>query len=286
MDSIVLSEIELKGVQTIEKDVLAHFVQICEKYNFKYFITYGTLIGVVRHKGFIPWDDDIDVFMPRNDYDEFNRVASAELPDYLFLQNRKTDPEYLGGFTKIRNSNTTFIETNYMYKKMNQGIYIDIFPLDYCPSTRLGNLIMDCKKKLLFLRTRSEIVVVEDAIRHKKCISGLIQLASYILKLFYPNIDKMFSRTEKYLRNIKDNDCVCNFYAYVSKYRFPKAWFKDGIQMKFEDIDVIAPENYDAFLKYLYDDYMKLPPEKDRATRHFVQSIDCNKSYVSYLNKL
>ena len=284
MEPIVLSEEELKDVQAVEKEMLIHFIDICEKHKFMYYIAYGTLIGVVRHKGFIPWDDDIDVLMPRKDYEQFIKVAQKELPHHMFVQNEITDPEYLGGFTKIRNSNTAFIEINNMKKRMNHGIYIDVFPLDNCPSTHLGQFMFDLRKRVLFLRLRCEFVIVEGGIRHKRGISGLIQIASKVLKVFSPNLEKLFARTEKYLKSIKDTGYVCNFYAYVKKDKYKKEWFQDGLIMKFEGIDVTVPKEYEAFLTYQYGDYMKLPKIEDRVSRHFTQAIDCNKSFKQYLN--
>ena len=284
IDYKVLSESELKGVQKIEKDMLSHFIQICDKHKLTYYITYGTLIGVVRHKGFIPWDDDIDVLMPRADYDQFNQIAQNELPSYLFLQNKTSDPEYLGGFSKIRNSDTTFIEINNVNKKMNHGIYIDIFPLDNCPSSRLGNILFNIRKRFLFLRTRTELVIVEGAIRHNKRISILIDIASKCLKVVWPDLDKLYSETEAYLRRRKETGRVCNFYSSSSRYRYDAKWFKNTTLLPFEDLKVCVPEGYYAFLRFLYGDYLQLPPADQRKTRHFTKTIDYNKSYKDYCN--
>ena len=284
MEPIVLSEKELKDVQVIEKEMLVQLIDICQKYNLKYYIAYGSLIGVVRHNGFIPWDDDIDVLMPRKDYDVFINIAQKELPQHMFVQNEITDPEYLGGFTKIRNSNTTFIEINNMKKRMNHGIYIDVFPLDNCPSSRLGQFLFDLRKRLFFLRLRCEFVIVEGEIRHKKSLSGLIQLASKILKIFSSNIERLFANTEQYLRGIKYTGCVCNFYACIKKDKYKSEWFQEGTIMAFEGIEVIVPKEYDSFLTYQYGDYMKLPKIEDRVSRHFTMAIDCKKPYIEYLN--
>ena len=284
MEPIVLSEEELKEVQAVEKEMLVQLINICQKYNLKYYIAYGTLIGVVRHKGFIPWDDDIDVLIPRKDYDVFINIAQKELPQYMFVQNEITDPDYLGGFTKIRNSNTTFIEINNMKRRMNHGIYIDVFPLDNCPSSRLGQFVYNLRKRLLFLRLRCEFVIVEGGIRHNKSISGLIQLASKILRVFSPNLERLFANTEKYLRGIKDTGLVCNFYAYIKNDKYKSEWFQEGIKMQFEDIEVIVPKEYDSFLTYQYRDYMKFPKIEDRVSRHFTQAIDCKKPYIEYLD--
>ena len=119
-------------LKKIELEMFKYYLAICEKHDLKYFLIGGTLLGAVRHKGFIPWDDDIDIGMPRPDYEKFLLVAQKELPEHIFLQTHNTDIEYPNCFAKLRNSDTTFIETSCKKLKINHGIYIDIFPLDGC----------------------------------------------------------------------------------------------------------------------------------------------------------
>lgn len=103
---------------------------MCDKLKLKYFVIGGTLIGAIRHNGFIPWDNDIDIAMPREDYEKFIKLGQKHLKKNLFIQTYKTDPNYLQNYTKIRDSNTTFIESNVKKHNINHGIFIDIFPLD------------------------------------------------------------------------------------------------------------------------------------------------------------
>lgn len=120
-----------KKVWNVELNILKEVKRICEKHNIKYFAEGGTLLGAARHGGFIPWDDDIDVAMLRDDYNKFIEIAQSELPEHLFIQNSKTDirPNL---FTKIRDSRTTWIPKGNDLKLKNYGIFIDIFPLDGC----------------------------------------------------------------------------------------------------------------------------------------------------------
>ena len=112
-------------------EILTIFDDLCKKLNLKYTLSSGTLLGAVRHKGFIPWDDDVDVAMPREDYEIFVKNANSMLPDGFFLQHYTTDKHYMHIFAKLKNSNTTWIESGIGPKKnMNHGIYIDIFPID------------------------------------------------------------------------------------------------------------------------------------------------------------
>jgi lipopolysaccharide cholinephosphotransferase len=135
-----LSETELliKKLHIIELAMLGEFIRICQKYSLRYYLIGGSALGAVRHSGFIPWDDDIDIGMPRVDYEKFLSVAQAELDADLFLQTHKTDPAYPFSFAKIRNSKTTFIQSDSSHLQMNHGVYIDIFPLDGYPSSKLS----------------------------------------------------------------------------------------------------------------------------------------------------
>ena len=125
---------QLQSLKDRERDMLKTFVDICNKHSIKYFVQGGTLLGTVRHGGFIPWDDDVDVSLPRDEYERFLAVAEKELPEYYFLQTKDTDPEYPNNFAKIRDSRTTFLESSAKNLNINHGAYIDIFPLDNYPS--------------------------------------------------------------------------------------------------------------------------------------------------------
>lgn len=121
----------LEKLHVVEVEILDIFVWICNKYNLKYYLCYGTLIGVIRHQGFIPWDDDIDVAMPLEDYNKFVKIAQSELGDKYFLQNDKTDKYFGRCFSKIRKNGTAFYSKGDKNEKKHHGIFIDVFPLFY-----------------------------------------------------------------------------------------------------------------------------------------------------------
>ncbi len=128
---------EMKEIWAVEIDLLSMLDKICEKYNLRYAAAYGTLLGTIRHNGFIPWDDDIDVVMPRDDYEKLIKISQKEFSFPYFLECYETDNRYISGFAKLKNSNTTAIENPKSGR--NQGMFIDIFPLDH---------VIDDKKKL------------------------------------------------------------------------------------------------------------------------------------------
>lgn len=144
-----LSDQTIEKLKDIELDILKCFISICEKNNLRYFLIGGTLLGSVRHKGFIPWDDDIDVGMPRKDYELFIERARHHLPDYYFVQTFSTDPSYPNNFMKIRDSRTTFLETAVKHLRMNHGVFIDVFLLDEYPSNKMVQHWLNFENRIL-----------------------------------------------------------------------------------------------------------------------------------------
>ena len=126
----------MNDLQKVEFDLFTCFAETCEKLNLPYFLVCGSALGAARHGGFIPWDDDLDVGMYRDDYNKFMELAPALLPKGIFLQNYNTDPKFPHMFANLRNSNTTYIEKRLAPLNINHGVYIDIFPLDGYPSNR------------------------------------------------------------------------------------------------------------------------------------------------------
>ena len=163
----------MNELQKVEFDLLRYFIEICEKLNLNYFLVCGSALGAARHEGFIPWDDDMDVGMYREDYNKFMKLAPALLPEGIFLQNYKTDPKYPHVFAKLRNSNTTYIEKSAKDLDINHGIYIDIFPLDGYPENRSE------QKKLAFLKKWYKLQLASafklpDTLKGKLFLSFLI----------------------------------------------------------------------------------------------------------------
>ena len=143
----------MNAVQIKELELLKIFISICEKYHIKYFLACGSVLGAIKYKGFIPWDDDIDVCLLRPDYERFLDVANAEIPEWCFIQNSKTDPAFPHFFSKLRNSNTTFIEKGTAHLHINHGIYLDIFPIDGYPFDKKDIKFFEFRKKLIFWKS-------------------------------------------------------------------------------------------------------------------------------------
>ncbi|MDD3187685.1 MAG: LicD family protein [Bacilli bacterium] len=270
----------LKKMQKHELKILKEFARVCELIGVKYYLDGGTMLGAIRHKGFIPWDDDIDVFMLREDYEKLLAAAPKHLKKQYFLQTFITDNGYLNNFAKIRDNETTFIEKTVKNSDINHGIYIDIFPIDnYDINKKARNFIFNKLINYYILKLYRNYSVDTKKRKLKKFISLLI-----------PHSKKTNLKTIIKKENIfvKDRKNRCKYLRnYASVYSLDKAifkyeWIGNGKLVDFEDMRVYVPENYDMWLKTIYGDYMKLPPEEKRKPHHDYEKIDFEKSYTEF----
>lgn len=267
-----------KELQKVEKKLFLEFIKICEENQLTWFVLGGTVLGAVRHKGFIPWDDDIDVAMPREDYERFLNIAQEELPSNMFLQTYKTDENYPHIFAKIRKSDTTFIETSVSLINMNHGVYLDVFPLDGYPKSKVSQKIFHLKEKILKIAI-SEVFKDEkgSGISVKKILKNTIAKTIPCRNA----VKKLDSLYKKYSYN--DSKKVANFGgAWGKKEIMAKEIFGNGIQGEFEGNKVILPEKTHEYLTLLYGDYMILPPLEKRISHHHCTIIDLENSYTKY----
>ena len=270
-----MADVDMQRLKAIELDMLKAFIAVCEKHNLTYFLVAGTALGAVRHGGFIPWDDDIDVGMPREDYEKFMEVAQDDLPDGLFLQTPKTDPKYMTCFAKIRNTNTTFLESSASHLKINHGVFIDIFPLDGCvnyeehaKSVRLLNIRVMSRFK--FKRTAKE------------------RIAAFLIALRYPCAERARDRVCALWRKIPyaSAEKVINYGSvYGKKELLSKDIYGKGRLGTFEGISVCLPEKTDEYLTAIYGDYMTPPPPEKQIAHHFCDIIDLDTPYTKYTKK-
>jgi lipopolysaccharide cholinephosphotransferase len=262
-----LSNEELRKLQLIQLTILKEVHKICEKNNIKYFLSDGTLIGAVRHKGFIPWDDDIDIGMLRDEYERFCSVCRTDLSDGYFLQTMETDPDYAWPFAKVMLKNTVWIEENSKNSNKYSSIYIDIFPYDVITKSKIKQFF----QKKCYILLRCTFAKRRDYILTKNRKNRLIDFLSYFL-FFIPddNLRIMVNNiVRKYNYLSKDENCiVTKFVGNYYKNQNPKASFSKVIVAEFEHFSFYIPEAYDSILKNLYGDYMALPPEEKRKSNH------------------
>lgn len=279
-----MQEVELERLKAVELDIFKAFIFCCEELNLRYFLMDGTLLGAVRHNGFIPWDDDIDVGMYRDEYELFIQKAQGLLPSYYFLQTYETDPCSLINFAKIRDSRTTFIETSKKNLKMNHGIYIDIFPLDCFPDDIKRQKTIERKNRLISLRIRKELSLPQNN-RGTLLSETVKMIVGSAMKIRYPATIMAIKAREALYKTCLDSSLIINFCgAYGRKAVVPRKWFGSGKKGIFEGIETIIPEHAEKYLEQVYGDYLSLPPIEQRVPHHYCTVIDTEKPFLDYIN--
>lgn len=272
----------MNDLQKKSLELLRIFINICEKWNISYYLVCGSALGAVKYQGFIPWDDDIDVGMLREDYERFLAIAPENLPDWCFIQNYKTEELYPQTYSKLRNSNTAFIEKGIEYLPINHGIFIDIFPLDGYPKCSFAQRRFEWKRKV---NAWIRYSVLEKHSNEK------IQKRNKILRAI--GVHKLTKYAHIYIENlfkrypVQKSDLWCNFGNWQGKLEYAPKWhYGKGTWATFEGLAVRIPENYDAYLTQKYGDWRKDPPKDKQKTHHLSTIIDTEKSYKYYLKKM
>lgn len=268
-------------LQNKEFELLKVFIEICDKLNLKYYLVCGSALGAVKYGGFIPWDDDVDVALSRNDYDMFCKEAHKFLPESLFLQNFRTDPEFPGIYSKLRDSNTTYIEKSSRNLDINHGIYIDIFPLDGYPSEVSEQKRLESRKTVCKLKQLSSFE--GDYSLKVRLLRGLMRFAG-VHKRAAKNSEKLEKIISAY--PAETSEIWCNHGNWQGKLEYaPREQYGAGVMMKFEGLDVRVPEKYDEYLTQKYGDWRaELPPEK-QVGHHYYELMDVSRSYRHYIGK-
>ena len=256
-----------------ELNILKAFICICKENKLQYYLVGGSAIGAIRHQGFIPWDDDIDVGMPRKDYNRFLEIAQVSLPDYYFLQTYETDPEYLANFAKIRDSRTTFIESSMKNRRINHGVYIDVFPLDYYPEKH--------EKWFKFIELLQSARLSKEFASQP---SFKMRVTQFIALILFPSVNLTLRKRNEHIQSVEVSSKITNFCgAWGDRETVPAQLFGEGYLVAFEDIEVLVPKDYDTYLQHIYGDYMKLPPAEKQVSHHHTEIIDLDKPYTEYL---
>jgi len=258
----------LRKIQLIEVEILDVIVNICEKSNIDYFLVGGTLLGAIRHKGFIPWDDDVDIAMPRKQYDKFIKLCLNNLPKEYFLHCKETDKNYWLPFIKIRKNDTIFEYESIKSIDTHKGIYVDIFPLDNAnKKTSLFQTIQAyIAKRLIRLIQRKRGVKLEKPTKKMK-------ITLFFFKIFSI---KQLSDFRDFIMSLNKNDDSAFFTNLGSNYNYIKQTliknnYYTAIEVEFEKKKYKAPKNPDYVLKSIYNNYMELPPKKDRVAHNPVR---------------
>lgn len=268
---------ERKKIWAIELDLLLQFDCVCKKYGLRYFLLVGSILGAIRHKGVIPWDDDIDVGMLRSDYDKFLALAHEFSAPY-FLQIPGKDDGYFYAFVKIRNSQTTGLSVNFRYQPFNHGICLDVFPLDEwavpggeATYKKINEL---CYSQSTYMRMSNPNLSEQDKVRVSK-YSGRdpVSVNSEIDRLAhsYSNCGTGYLAQD-----------TCGVYGF-QRNTYPAEEFAADVLWDFEGFKFPIPVGYDSILRTLYGDYMQFPPVEQRGIWHDGTIMNPDVPYKRFL---
>lgn len=277
MDQEVLSKVHL-----LQLKIAKEIKRICDKNNIDYILDSGTLLGAVRHKGFIPWDDDMDMAMTSENYKKFIEACKTDLGEEFFLQTWETDKYYPLPYAKIRLNGTKFLENVFEKAQMHQGIFVDIFQYNVWPKNKRKQKRI--WRKRLYLHAMIMMKCHYLKFKSKKLWHYLLKIVLFTCIKFLSLFHSKQSLINKYNKlNDKYNKLESNeLYEQTMNIRFgywvvPKSCFEKFTDLKFEDDTFKCPENYDVYLRKVYGDYMTPPPEEKRAIGHNVIGVDFGK---------
>lgn len=256
--------LNIEDIKKIELNMLKDIHDFCITNNIEYCLAGGTLLGAVRHSGFIPWDDDIDIFMPRESYEVFIKRYQGNTGQYKVIDVSNTRG-YPYAFAKVICSDTCIDE--YRFKPYAGGVYIDVFPLDRVGSDM--NSIIRLNRKIHILR--KWLIIKMARLSYYYGIKKIALIFGKIVTLLIPG-KYIINKIDTLAQSLATNDskyCACmTMLTYGIREVFECKWFESYVNLPFETAECLAPISYKEVLTGMYKDYMKLPPEEKRITHH------------------
>ena len=264
----------LRKVRSVQLEIAKEIRRVCEENDISYFLAHGSFLGAVRHKGFIPWDDDMDMGMLRRDYEKFCRIAPSCLKPEYCLQNWYTEPNYGLPFAKVMKRNTVYLENKKTRRLQDNGIYVDIFPYAYAPEDpvvlkkRTADMLSIYRVKLM--KSGYKPWLENDRILWKKRIGYLY----YQMKSLFVSQQSLARDYDTLAVAVHDSPIICERNGRTKLDCYDRSCVEELADYLFEGETFQGPRNFDKYLSTLYGDYMQLPPEGERENRHQIIEID------------
>ena len=276
-----ITKAELEGLQKKSIEMARYFVSFCKNHNLTCYLCGGGCIGTIRHKGMIPWDDDLDFFMPREDYEKMCCLWEKENKEFKYVLEKSDENHvYHNIFATIRDRETTLIKPYQKDLDIVHGVALDILPLDGYPDDKLNRKVQ-CFWALLYSLYCSQLIPEN----HGKMMTfmGKVLLSLVPSKKMRFRIWKY---AEKQMTKYHINECrgiteLCSGPGYMRNW-YPKEAFAKAIFFPFEDTEMPIPVGYDAYLKIAFGDYMRMPPPEKRVGHHDALYMDLDVSYEKY----
>lgn len=273
----------IRRLQKKELDTLVYFKEFCDRHNLLFYFCGGCCIGALRHGGFIPWDDDIDVFMPRDDYEKLTKLWKKHSNNPRFLCLRTDNEVFTGNiFTTIVDTNATCVKLNQVDIDVPHGLVMDVFPLDGCPT--------GFKRKMQKIWAMIYALFLAQVVPQKH--GGIIAMGSKLLLGIFRGQKirrKIWRLAERKMSKYKIEDCkhiteLCAGPKYMSL-EYPKDIFSSAVYKDFEGLSMPIPKGYDEYLRMAFGDYMKMPEESQRIPHHDLYYLDLDKPCSEYDGK-
>lgn len=269
---------DVKQVQGKILETMKYIDGLCRRNGIVYYIMGGTALGAVRHGGFIPWDDDLDIFMTPDQYEKFKAVFEKEQSTQFVLQEWRTTPKYLE-YAKVRMNGTTFIEQNFAHRTdLHHGIYVDIMILHKVPKGKLRQKLVYLESKFVTLYGLSQ--------RNWKPKSRSQELVLKALKLLPCRLMANIAYRHIYKYDSRNGDFMYCYWITPAKFRsglFDASFFSEPVDVPFEDTVLLGSKKIKEYLEYRYGDYMKLPSEEARKAAVHAMIFDVEKDYSEYI---
>lgn len=263
----------LRKVQLTQLEIAREIKRVCEENDIGYFLCCGTFLGAVRHQGFIPWDDDMDLGMLRADYEKFLKIAPEKLDPRFCVQSWYTDPNYALPFAKVRMRNTLYQEAKGRLLEEN-GFYVDLFPFDFAPEDPAAQKAYAAELCGLFrrklMKSRCKPWVDNNRILWKKRIGYLY----YQLMALFTSAEALAARYDAVATSCPESPVLCRQRGLHWLDLYEKRWYEEFTLYSFEGELFAGPKNYDGVLSSQFGDYMTLPPEDKRENRHQIVKVD------------
>lgn len=267
---MLIDQFTMDRIHDVQTEMFSVLLETMNKLNIRYYFVHGSLLGALELEDFIPEDDDIDIAIFREDYNKLLSEGNKLLPSKYFIQSSIND-NYPLSFAKMRNNQTTFWQSSIQAYNCNQGIYIDIFPIDFCPQ---NEWLFNIRMKLLNIRINEKIAGEETLV---------YKAVKIISKLLYPSLRDSMEKRERILTRMKKSKMVSIVGGKKSERAMPVEWFGDGVQLKFRAQVVYGPTNYQAYLERIYGEgYATHNPARYRINER--QQIEVSASIIDFDN--